>query len=397
MGKHGAKPTGRGSRGATDSTRGEVRVSADPPAATPPADRPVEGIAAGIEGEAALAGRASPQPTNASSASPTEEPAGSTQRPLPAVAPRHRLPARRKRQPRAVARKEKKARDTGLASPLDQYLREVSRYPVLSREEEAELARRWRDHGDVEAARKLVTANLRFVVKIAYEYRRYNVRLIDLIQEGNIGLMKAVRKFNPDRGYRLISYAVWWIRAYMQNYIIRNWSMVKVGTTTRQRRMLFGSREAREEARREEQEEVFLIPAESIGPGRAADLARGSAETARRDFSLDVALDEDGRMRWGDLVADPAKNPEEALAEEETRQLVRDRLEAIVDTLNERERFILENRLIADEPMTLQQIGNHFGVTRERARQLEANLRRKLLRSFTRTGHPVAELAPASA
>lgn len=270
------------------------------------------------------------------------------------------------------------SKDTQLAvlgSSLDQYMAEVNRFPLLSREEEQELARQLVEGENVEAAQRLVTANLRFVVKVAYEYRNYNVKLVDLVQEGNIGLMKAVRRFNPDRGYRLISYAVWWIRAYMQNYIIKNWSMVKIGATAANRKMLFGKKDPLREDN--ENRETFLIPA--VSTLSSTDGADPAASIARKDFHLDATIAEDGGGSYTEMVADRSLlDPDEEINRAQTIEFVSSRLEGALEELNERQRFILERRLLADEPMTLQQIGDHYGVTRERARQLEAALKKKL-------------------
>ena len=261
---------------------------------------------------------------------------------------------------------------------MEQYLTEVNRFPLLTREEEQELARRWNEEEDMDAAQQLVTANLRFVVKVAYEYKNYDVKLVDLVQEGNIGLMKAVRRFNPERGYRLISYAVWWIRAYMQNYILKNWSMVKIGATAKHRRMLFGRKEGPKEG--EEVQEAFLIPAVSSLSG--GDFVGTNADMAKRDFSLDAQMGDGGGGSYMEMLAAPPEDITEQMARSEMIEGVQSRLEGLLDGLNERQRFILEHRLIADEPITLQEIGNKYGISRERARQLEAALKKKLARSL---------------
>ena len=257
---------------------------------------------------------------------------------------------------------------------MEQYLAEVNRFPLLTREEEEELARRWNEDGDMNAAQQLVTANLRFVVKVAYEYKNYDVKLVDLVQEGNIGLMKAVRRFNPDRGYRLISYAVWWIRAYMQNYILKNWSMVKIGSTAKHRRMLFGRKEGPKEG--ETNQEMFLMPAISTLSG--GDFVGVNADIAKRDFSLDANMGENQSGSYIEMLASPPEDLAEEMARSEVIEGVQGRLESILESLNERQRFILQNRLIADEPLTLQEIGNKYGISRERARQLEVALKKKL-------------------
>ncbi|GMV42587.1 MAG: RNA polymerase sigma factor RpoD [Myxococcales bacterium] len=276
-----------------------------------------------------------------------------------------------------------------LRSSLDQYLIEINRFPLLSREEEQEYARRLVEEGDMDAARKLVTSNLRFVVKVAFEYRNYEVKLIDLIQEGNIGLMKAVSKFNPDRGYRLISYAVWWIKAYMQNYIIKNWSMVKIGSNADHRRMLFGTRQG-PRGPEDEHEETYILPA--MATHDAGQLMLLDAKVARRDFSLDSAMDEDGRTSYGDMLRSGEMGADESIGRAEARAIVSDRLKEVVGHLNDRERFILEKRILADEPLTLQEIGERYGVTRERVRQLENSLKKKLARSLTEFDEESAEV-----
>ena len=223
------------------------------------------------------------------------------------------------------------SKDTQLAvlgSSLDQYMAEVNRFPLLSREEEQELAQKLVDDGDVEAAQRLVTANLRFVVKVAYEYRNYNVKLVDLVQEGNIGLMKAVRRFNPDRGYRLISYAVWWIRAYMQNYIIKNWSMVKIGATAANRKMLFGKKDPLREDN--EKRETFLVPAMSTLS--ATDAPDPAASIARKDFHLDASMDDEGGGSYTEMLADRSwEDPDEEISRSQTIEFVSERLEEALE------------------------------------------------------------------
>lgn len=260
---------------------------------------------------------------------------------------------------------------------LDQYFIEINRVPLLSRSEEQELARRLKDDNDPEAGRKLVLANLRFVVKVAFEYRKYQISMLDLIQEGNLGLMTAVQRFDPYRGYRLISYAVWWIKAYIQGFILRTWSLVKLGTTAQQRRMLFGNH--RDEDGHDE-ETVSVLPA--IASRSSGELLELDTRIARRDFSLDASLDETARVSYLDMLRDGDEGQEEALARGETRFIVQEHLDRIESQLNERELFILEHRTLSDEPMTLQDIGTHFRVTRERTRQIEAALMRKLARAM---------------
>jgi RNA polymerase sigma-32 factor len=277
---------------------------------------------------------------------------------------------------------------------IDQYVSEINRYKLLTREQESELAYRYVDKGELSAAHKLVVSNLRFVVKIAHEYRGYGLKLLDLVQEGNIGLMMAVKKFDPEKGYRLISYAVWWIRAYIQNFIIRSWSLVKLGTTQAQRKLFFKLRSERDKADR------------AAGPGETATadtlakrlkVAEGEVNAmemrlASRDFSLDAELEPGARQSHLDLLADD-KGPsqEEELAKLEERRLVRGKVHEAMGSLNEKERYIVENRLMTDEPKTLQEIGQHFSISRERARQIEGNVIRKIRMHLVDTGlEPVA-------
>ncbi len=282
---------------------------------------------------------------------------------------------------------------TGQTQTIDRYVSEINRYSLLSREEEMALAIRYRDMGDLQAAHQLVTANLRFVVKVSHEYRGYGFKLLDLVQEGNIGLMMAVKKFDPDKGYRLISYAVWWIRAYIQNFIIRSWSLVKLGTTQAQRKLFFKLRSEREKADRE------------AGPGETADINEladrlgvdGSdirdmeMRLAARDFSLDAEIDDGARQSHVDLLKFHGASQESQVGDMEERRFVRDQVGRAMENLNEKERFIVEHRLLSDEPKTLHEIGQNFGISRERARQIEGNVLRKLKTVFLNNGHqPVA-------
>jgi len=279
------------------------------------------------------------------------------------------------------------ARPPAHRNSLDTYIDEIRRVPLLSREEEQELAQRFAKGGDKEAARQLVEANLRFVVKMAHSYKHYNVKLVDLIQEGNIGLMKAVQKFQPDRGYRLISYAVWWIKAYMQNYIIRSWSMVRVGTAAAQRKLFFRRPSGSEDVEVESVDEALTSESSGVlGAGEvvllpaAARKRRAEAEMhlAQRDFSLDADVGSDGKQHFIDLLPDPEVNQEESLAREDILQKVSERLAEVVDDLSDKEQDILQSRLLSDTPDTLQDIGDRYGVSRERIRQIETQLKKRL-------------------
>lgn len=263
---------------------------------------------------------------------------------------------------------------------LAMYLSEINQYPLLTQEEEQALARRYRDYGDEEAARRLITANLRFVVKVSYEYRSYGIKMADLIQEGNIGLMKAVQKFDPDKGIRLISYAVWWIRAYIQNYILKSWSLVKLGTTQAQRKLFFSLARTRREIEKlqgieESQDPKRIAKKLRVKPSEVMEMTQ---RMEGRDLSLDAPLGEDGGNSHVDFVADNAPGQDETLAEAEEREIISSRVEQALMRLDPRERFIIEKRVMSDKPMTLKELGEHFGFSRERARQLEIRAKEKL-------------------
>ena len=278
-----------------------------------------------------------------------------------------------------------------LRSSFDLYLEEINRFPLLSREDEQKYARRYVEKADLRAAQKLVTANLRFVVKIAYEYRHYDIKLADLVQEGNIGLMKAVSKFNPDRGYRLISYAVWWIKAYMQNYIIKNWSVVKLRSGGRSRSLFFrgalppagdaGAPDGPDLPDVPIRDEDRLLPEASEKTREERALNR-ETRLAMRDFSLDAMMDEEGKRSWLDMLPSEEEAVDDALVRQQEQQAVSEALEAVEQRLNPKERYILEHRVLADEPETLQQIGERFQISRERVRQIETALKTKIERSL---------------
>lgn len=261
---------------------------------------------------------------------------------------------------------------------LDRYMAEINRFAILTAEEEFRLAVELKKFNDMEAAEKLVVSNLRFVVKIAHEYRSYGIKLADLIQEGNIGLMHAVKKFDPYKGYRLISYAVWWIRAYIQNYIIKSWSLVKIGTTQAQRKLFFKLSQARRRleglsAKRPEFAEI----AETLGvrPGEIEDM---EMRMSNRDLSLDAGVGEDGDSTHMDHLTYDGEDQEAAFIRKEEMELVQKNIAGALTGLNEKETFIIRNRVMADNPLTLQEIGNRYHITRERARQIEKQALRKL-------------------
>jgi len=263
---------------------------------------------------------------------------------------------------------------------LAMYLSEINQYPLLTVDEEQALARSFRKSGDEVAACKLVTANLRFVVKVSYEYRSYGIKMADLIQEGNIGLMKAVQKFDPDKGIRLISYAVWWIRAYIQNYILKSWSLVKLGTTQAQRKLFFSLARTRREIEKlsgtEDSQDARKIAKKlRVKPTEVLEMTQ---RMEGRDLSLDAPMGDDGGNSHVDFVADGSVGQDVEIADAEEREIVTSRVEQALMRLDPRERFIIEKRVMSDRPMTLKELGEHFGFSRERARQLEIRAKDKL-------------------
>lgn len=264
---------------------------------------------------------------------------------------------------------------TGLAgSDLGRYMREVERHPLLSPEEEQRLARRWFDDGDVEAAKGLVLGNLRFSLKLALEYRRFGP-LMDLVQEANLGLMEAVRRFNPYRGYRLITYAVWWIRAYLQRYVVESGSVVRRGTTRDQRTVVRKLGSARAALAAEGVAESTAELAEHMGVSEDAVTAMTGGDLSL-DMPMDTASGEGGTML--DVLPAAGENAEEALIEAEQEALIRQALEDVMASLDERDREIMRMRLLAGEPATLQDLADRFSISRERVRQLESGLRKRL-------------------
>jgi RNA polymerase sigma-32 factor len=269
--------------------------------------------------------------------------------------------------------------------PLRAYMAEVARHSVLSREEEHELALRYREQGDLDAAYKLVASNLRLVVKIAHEYRRSAFHLLDLVQEGNMGLMQAVKKYDPFKGVKLSSYAAWWIRAYIIRFIMDNWRLVKLGTTQAQRRLFFNLAKEREKLLARGIEPTPRLLAKNLRV-EEEDVEEMTARMGSEDLSLDAPArsegDEGTRQNRMDRLSLPVAGPDEALGDEELRRVFREKLQAFARTItDEKERFIFERRLLPPdgvEPLTLQDVGDRFHLTRERARQIEAKLVKRL-------------------
>ncbi len=269
-------------------------------------------------------------------------------------------------------------------SSLELYLSEINRFPLLSVDEEQRLAREFRKEADTRAAHRLVTANLRFVVKVAYEYRSYGFKMADLIQEGNIGLMKSVQKFDPDKGIRLISYAVWWIRAYIQNYILKSWSLVKLGTTQAQRKLFFSLARTKRELDKLSSEHG--LDSDGHDANKVAKKLRVKPTEVRemeqrmdgRDLSLDAPLGDDGSYSHVDFVVSGGPGPDDELCGAEEQKMMHGKVREALGRLDQRERYIIEMRVMSDRPLTLKELGEHFGFSRERARQLEIRAKEKL-------------------
>ncbi len=285
-----------------------------------------------------------------------------------------------------------KSKSLAARDPLQAYMREVQAHSLLTPEEEKELAVRYAEHQDVDAAARLVTANLRLVVKLAYEYRRAYRNMMDLIQEGNMGLMQAVKKYDPYRGVKLSSYAAWWIRAYMLRYILANWRMVKLGTTQAQRKLFFNLN--KEKAR---------LSAMGIEPtheeiAKQLDVTTKEVEEmdkrmARSDASLDTPVNEsEGRqVARVELMPAPGEQPDVVTESAELGEMLREHLTEFRKGLAGKDLIIFDERLVADDPRTLQDLGDQFGVSRERVRQLEARMTGKLREYLSeRMGDPIS-------
>ncbi len=260
------------------------------------------------------------------------------------------------------------------AESLTRYLEEIRRFPMLEPQEEYMLAKSWREHGDREAAHRLVTSHLRLVAKIAMGYRGYGLPIAEVISEGNVGLMQAVKRFEPEKGFRLATYAMWWIKASIQEYILRSWSLVKMGTTANQKKLFFNLRKAKSKISALEEgdmrpDQVKLI-AKRLGVGEqdVIDMNRRLGG----DASLNTPIREDGDSgEWQDWLVSDAPSQERVLAENEELDNRRKALGEALSVLNDRERRIFEARRLSEDPITLEQLAEEFGVSRERVRQIE--------------------------
>jgi RNA polymerase sigma-32 factor len=277
------------------------------------------------------------------------------------------------------ASEQENDREKGLVpfDPLRRYLAEIRRYPLLTREEEHRLAVDYKEFSNIEAAYRLVVANLRLVVMIAREYQRAFSNLLDLIQEGNIGLMEAVKNFDPYRGVRFPSYAVWWIRAYIIRYIMNNWRMVKIGTTQAQRKLFFNLQKEKEKLENEGFTPGPKLLAQRLDV-KEGEVVEMEQRLANRDLSTDVPIGDDGDRTLLSLLADNKPNPEESLAEREYQKLLKEKMERFADALKDKELVIFRERLLNEQPLTLREIGERYGISRERVRQIEERVKKRL-------------------
>ena len=256
---------------------------------------------------------------------------------------------------------------------LQRYLQEIRQFPMLQPEEEFMLAKRWREHGDREAAHRLVTSHLRLVAKIAMGYRGYGLPVGEVISEGNVGLMQAVKRFEPDKGFRLATYAMWWIKASIQEFILRSWSLVKMGTTASQKKLFFNLRKVKGQI--QALEEGDLRPEQVAEISRRLGVPKEDVISMNRrlsgDASLNAPVRADAEGEWQDWLVDEAADQETTLAQVEESSMRHDMLTEAMDKLNDRERRVFEARRLRDDPVTLEDLSQEFGVSRERIRQIE--------------------------
>jgi RNA polymerase sigma-32 factor len=297
--------------------------------------------------------------------------------------------------PKIVAEEdEADAKDKALVpfDPLQRYLAEIRRFPLLSREEEHRLAVEYKEYGNVEAAYKLVTANLRLVVMIAREYQKAFKTLLDLIQEGNMGVMEAVKNFDPYRGVRFPSYAVWWIRAYMIRYIMNDWRMVKIGTTQAQRKLFFNLQKEKEKIEKEGLTPGPKLLAQRLNV-KEDEVVEMEQRLASRDLSVDVSIGDDDEATLLHFLPDDKQSPEEQFADTQFRDLLRDKMAVFAKNLKDKELVIYQERLLNEEPLTLREIGEKYGISRERVRQIEERLKKKLKTYLSKELKDVRDLA----
>jgi len=276
----------------------------------------------------------------------------------------------------------------GGEASLNRYLSEIKKFPILAPEQEYMLAKRFEEHGDTDAAAQLVTSHLRLVAKIAMGYRGYGLPVSELISEGNIGLMQGVKKFEADRGFRLATYAMWWIRASIQEFILRSWSLVKMGTTAAQKKLFFNLR--RMKSKLDAFEDGDLSPehlakiATDLGVTEEEVTSMNRRMAMGGDTSLNVPMREDSESQWQDWLADEGPLQDEAVADAQEADVRHEMLTEAMDDLNERERHILTERRLTDDPKTLEELSQVYGVSRERVRQIEVRAFEKLQKAMMR-------------
>jgi RNA polymerase sigma-32 factor len=270
-------------------------------------------------------------------------------------------------------------------SSLSRYLEEIRRFPMLEPEEEFVLAKNWQEHGDVEAAHRLVTSHLRLVAKIAMGYRGYGLPLNEIISEGNVGLMQAVKRFDPDRGFRLATYAMWWIRAAIQEYILHSWSLVKMGTTAAQKKLFFNLRKLKGQMQAIDEGDLRPETVKAIAERldvTESDVVEMNRRLEGADHSLNVPLRSDSETQWQDWLVDDAASQESTVADADEFDHRMSLLHRAMAVLNERERHILSERRLKDEPTTLEELSAQYGISRERVRQIEVRAFEKLQRAI---------------
>lgn len=265
---------------------------------------------------------------------------------------------------------------------LRRYMQEIQKFPMLDADEEYMLAKRWSEYGDYDAAHTLVTSHLRLVAKIAYGYRGYGLPVAELIAEGNIGLMQAVKKFEPEKGFRLSTYAMWWIRASIQEFVLRSWSLVKMGSSGAQKRLFFNLKKMRKRLKTVDDgkaltpQEIRIIAHElDVGEQDVIDM---DARMGATDKNLNARVGSDGETEWMDMLADPSESHEDVLADDQELRLKKKLLGQALASLNEREREIIVARRMNEEELTLEELSHRFNISRERVRQIESRALEKM-------------------
>ena len=271
---------------------------------------------------------------------------------------------------------------------LSRYLQEIRKFPMLAPEEEYQLAKRFREHGDMDAADRLITSHLRLVAKIAMGYRGYGLPVGELISEGNVGMMQAVKRFDPERGFRLATYAMWWIRAAVQEYILHSWSLVKMGTTAAQKKLFFNLRRLKGQMQAMDEGDLPDATVASIATKLnvpESDVISMNRRLGSPDHSLNAPVRMDGEGEWQDWLVDESDDQETELADRQERGIRHKLLDDAMQSLNERERAILTQRRLRESPATLEELSQHYGISRERVRQIEVRAFEKLQKSIRAT------------